>query len=98
MHFYVLIEVLHIKAIKRWKSLRVEGKKIQQSPSAGLYNTIWHLISADANADSSVKSLVAIPAPDHQWIPAVILSSLLTEEYFSSVSLTNLLPLSQFHL
>lgn len=71
-------------ALKGWEW---ESRKKKQSPSVIRYNTIWPLISADTKADSSVASLVAIPVPNHQWIPTVILSSLLLNIYNTRVFL-----------
>lgn len=60
-----------------WKA---ESERKKRGPSVVLYNTVWPLISAD-KADGSVTSLAAIPVPNHQWIPTVILSSLLLNIY-----------------
>lgn len=92
----------------RWEKAasEIRGKKIPKKnnektgPSVVGYNTTWPLISADAKADSSVASLVAIPGPTHQWIPTVIQSSLPLNIYNTQVfldpcaiiCLMNLLP------
>lgn len=85
-------------ALKGWEW---DSREKNRGPSVVRYNTIWPLISADAKADSSVASLVAIPVPNHhQWIRAVILSSVLLNIYNTwvfldppaIVCLMNLLP------
>lgn len=73
-------------ALKSWVWESKKRKKKKQGPSVIRYNTIWPLISADTKADSSVASLVTIPAPNHHWIPTVILSSLLLNIYNTSIS------------
>lgn len=70
----LLTEVNNIEAVKCQLLWKGESEKKTRGPSVVLYNTIWPLISADTKADGGIASLVAIPVPDHQWIPTVILS------------------------
>lgn len=45
-------------------------------PSVEVCKIIWTPIRADTKADGGLASLEVISVPDHQWIPAVIQSSL----------------------